>query len=306
LLYPGPEAELLANVPIERRPRQLIVIDGTWHHAKTLVRDIPALHNVPRYRLAPREPSRYRIRREPSAALLSTVEATVAALRVLEPATQGLDQLLDAFYAMVERQLAQPKRDNGQRRNAARTRHGRNIPDALLGNLADIVVAYGESVRDGNSFDPAAQVPISWVAQRLGTGERFACLIRPPGQLTYEVLSHLELIDDHFAGAIPLDRARALWQAFQRPTDVIALFNHGTARLLAQLTGQATDCHVLKAIDFNPQRRYSTLDELIASERLTVAPPWAAGRAGKRLANAVALVKHLRTLKQARTTLLGV
>ena len=88
-------------MPEGQRPRQLVIIDGTWHHAKTIVRDMPALHYVPRYRIAPDEPSRYRIRREPSAMFLSTVEATVAALRVLEPQTRGLDQQLGAFCSTV-------------------------------------------------------------------------------------------------------------------------------------------------------------------------------------------------------------
>jgi DTW domain-containing protein YfiP len=307
LLYPGPGAELLANVPADQRPRQLIVIDGTWHQAKTLVRDIPALQDIPRYQITPQEPSRYRIRREPSAMLLSTVEATVAALRLLEPATRGLDQLLDAFHTMVERQLAQPKSDQGWRRNAARTRHGRNIPAALLSNLENIVVAYGESVRHSNSFEVTAQVPIYWTAQRMGSGERFACHIQPPFPLQDSVLRHLDLTANHFVEAIPLVDARAMWQEFWRPSDILALFSHGTARLFAQLGGQTAKCLVLKAVDFNPQRRYSTLDDLVAAERLTVAPAWAAGRAGKRLANAVALVERLRTLKdrQARQQALG-
>ena len=116
LLYPGPAATLLEDVPADERPQQLVVLDGTWHHAKTLVRDLGAIRDLPRYRLAPAAPSRYRIRREPTAAFLSTVEATVAALRVLEPATRGWEQLLAAFDTMVERQLAHPKSQYGWRR----------------------------------------------------------------------------------------------------------------------------------------------------------------------------------------------
>jgi DTW domain-containing protein YfiP len=106
LLYPSPAARLISEVPPEERPRQLVIVDGTWHQAKTLVRDIPALQRLPQYRLDPAAPSRFRIRREPHASALSTVEATVAALRVLEPETAGLDGLLAAFEAMVEAQLA--------------------------------------------------------------------------------------------------------------------------------------------------------------------------------------------------------
>ncbi len=63
LLYPGPHSELLGELPPHRRPSQLVVLDGTWHQAKTLYRDIPRLHHIPQYRLAPSSPGRYRIRR---------------------------------------------------------------------------------------------------------------------------------------------------------------------------------------------------------------------------------------------------
>ena len=298
LLYPGPEAALLADVPEDQRPRQLIVIDGTWHHARTLVRDIAALHEVPRFRIAPDEPSNYRIRREPSALFLSTVEATVAALRVLEPETIGLDQLLGAFCTMVDRQLAHPKSQNGWRRNAARDRGGRNIPSALLGDLDHVVVAYAESVGNGHEGKAAAQVPVYWTAQRLGTGERFACAIRPQVPLPSSILGHLELTEKHFADALSLEEVRAAWERFQQPGDILAVYNTSTARLLAQLTTRPATCLVLKSVDFNPQRRYRTLAELVAAEGLAVALPQCPGRAGKRLASAVALIGHLRGLKR--------
>lgn len=297
LLYPGPGAELLENVPVDQRPEQLVVIDGTWHHAKTLVRDLSALHNLPRYGLAPTEPSRYRIRREPSAMLLSTVEATVAALRTLEPETRGLDQLLGAFYSMIENQLAHPNCKNGWRRNAARHQGGRNIPSALLGNLDHVVVAYGESVADDASRKAAARVPVYWTAQRLGTGERFTCAIQSHVPLPASMLAHFELTAEHFAGALPLEEARAAWQAFQRPSDVFAVYNQGTARLLGKIANRSTECLVLKAVDFNPQQRYGTLDEIVTAEQLTVAPSQHPGRSGKRLASIVALIGHLRELK---------
>lgn len=89
LLYPGPEEELLSTPGAAQRPSQVVVVDGTWHQAKTFVRDIAVLRDLPRYRLAPSDPSKYRIRLEPNAQALSSVEAVVAALRVLEPADGG-------------------------------------------------------------------------------------------------------------------------------------------------------------------------------------------------------------------------
>ena len=106
LLYPGPASTLLSKLPEGQRPEQLVVVDGTWHQVKTLVRDVAAIRNLPQYRLAPTEPSNFRIRLEPNAAALSTVEAVVAALRMLEPKTTGFEQLLQAFDLMVDRQLA--------------------------------------------------------------------------------------------------------------------------------------------------------------------------------------------------------
>ena len=145
LLYPGPAALLISDLPAEQRPEQLVVLDGTWPNVKTLLSGIPALQTLPRYRLAPSAPSRYRIRREPNATSLSTIEAAVAALRILEPETDGLDRLLRAFDTMVENQLAHPGSASGQRFRERRVRSFSNIPLALQGDLKNIVVAYGEA-----------------------------------------------------------------------------------------------------------------------------------------------------------------
>jgi DTW domain-containing protein YfiP len=301
LLYPGPDAALLAELPAGKRPKQLVVLDGTWHHAKTLVRDIPALHGLPRFQLAPASPSRYRIRREPDALFLSTVEATVAALRVLEPGTTGLDQLLQAFDHMVERQLAHPKSEFSRHRLQRRSLTFRNIPLALLGGLENIVVAYGESAagQPGRLGDP--HVPVYWVAQRLGTGEQFACTIRGDSQLPEYLLKHFELTPAHFATARSLSEAQSAWEAFQRPSDTVAVFNQGSARLLRQISPDSPKCLVLKSVDFHPGRRYGTLDELVAAEGLKVGPARHPGRAGRRLAQITAFVRHLSALGTAAT-----
>src|SRR3954470_19195678 len=166
LLYPGPTAQLISDLAPEQRPEQLVIVDGTWHQTKTLIREIPGLQSLPRYRLAPAVPSRYRIRREPSATSLSTVEAAVFALRTLEPETYGFDQLLASFNKMVEDQLAHPGSLNGHRFKQRRSLTFKNIPLALLGDLANIVVAYGEAPAGERGSKRIAGPPISWVAQR--------------------------------------------------------------------------------------------------------------------------------------------
>ena len=109
LLFPGADAQPLPVAGHSQSLKQLVLIDGTWHHAKTMLRDIPVLRDLPCYQLAPESPGRYRIRREPNQFSLSTLEATVQALSVLEPETAGLGQLLNAFESMVEGQLAHPQ-----------------------------------------------------------------------------------------------------------------------------------------------------------------------------------------------------
>ena len=65
-------------------PVTLVVVDGTWSQAKTVVRDNPCLQALPRYAFATPEPSQYRIRKEPRAEYVSTIEALMHVLGVLE------------------------------------------------------------------------------------------------------------------------------------------------------------------------------------------------------------------------------
>ncbi len=53
LLYPRANAPLLTELSAAERPDQLVIIDGTWHQAKTIVRDVPQLRDMPCYRLRP-------------------------------------------------------------------------------------------------------------------------------------------------------------------------------------------------------------------------------------------------------------
>ena len=299
LLYPGADSMLLDDVPLEHKPEQLVILDGTWHHAKTLVRDIPALANLPRYGLSPETPGRYRIRREPTPFALSTVEATVAALDALEPDTVGLDRLLAAFDTMVERQLAHPKAEYGWRQKASRGRTFRNIPLALLGDLRNIVVAYGESLPGERGCKLPRREPVAWVAERLGTGERFACTIRQDAPLPDAFFAHLELTADDFAHALTMDEARQAWSSFARPGDTVAVYNQGPADLFARIAPHAPASLVLKSVDLPAHVRNRTLDELLVAEGLRSDPPLVPGRAGKRLANLAVWVQHLHVLGRA-------
>ncbi|HND54022.1 MAG TPA: tRNA-uridine aminocarboxypropyltransferase, partial [Pirellulaceae bacterium] len=294
LLFPGPTAELLDDTPPDRRPRQLVVIDGTWHQAKTLLRDVPGLSRLPRFRLAPAEPSRFLIRKEPTAESLSTVEAVVMALRVLEPDTSGFERLLAAFYQMVAEQDAQPKLRASRRRLVELRRELVKVPHAFRDGLQNIVVGYGELAEGGRHAQlGAAQRPVYWVAERLDTGERFACTIRPDSPLSDSFLSHLQLSREHWVDAVTLDEARARWAEFLKPDDQVTVYHAGGLRLVEQLGGNRQPVLVLKSVDLPPLRGKRTLDDLIAAEQIAVEPPHYPGRAGQRLANAIALVRHI-------------
>jgi len=295
LLYPGPAATLMADVPEGERPQQLVVVDGTWHQTKTLVRDIPALQSLPRYQLTPTVPSRYRIRREPNETALSTVEATVAALRILEPETNGFEQLLQAFERMVSAQLAHPGSANGARFIARGSRTVTNIPIALQGDLANIVVAYGEALpgeRGSGKRIPAP--PVCWVAQRLGDGATFGCTLIPCEPLSDVFLGHLELTRAVFAEALSLDEARKRWAAFHRPGDVLTVIQPGSAQLFSSLAAENSRCLVLKSIDHHSLGIEIPTEADLGSANLPF------GRAAKRLALAVAWVRKLNAIVNSR------
>jgi hypothetical protein len=280
----------------DERPQQLIIVDGTWHHAKTLVRDLPALHQLPRYRLAPSAPSRYRIRREPNVMALSTVEATVAALRFLEPETKGFEQLLNAFEKMIEDHLAHPGSANGSRFKQRRRGKLKNIPLALRGTLGNIVVAYGEAAAGERGRKRVAGMPVSWVAQRLGDGASFACTLVPPRPLSDPFLKHLELARADFDGALSLAEARRRWAQFRQPGDIVTVMHPGTAQLFSSIASVPAACLVLKAIDLKSILDPPTRAEISAAADNHFAAPHALGRATKRLAIDISLVRHLNAL----------
>lgn len=301
LLFPGPDSDVLSELPAAQLPDQLVVLDGTWHHAKTLMRDVPRLSQLPRVCLVPPEPGRYRIRREPNEHALSTLEATAAALRVLEPNTSGLDHLLDAFDGMIDTQLTNPK--SNWRQNERRRRGSANVPRILEGSLENIVVAYGERERGGARYDssPVEQrsgAPVYWVAQRLVSGERFACLVQSDSWNDTSFIQQLGLAGRSVADAASVGSFAAAWRAFLRPDDHVAVFHPSTARLIANVDDTLRPAVVLKSIHLDSGKPASSLDDFLASQGID-ASPRNSTRAAARLANAIAFVRHLNTLRNA-------
>jgi DTW domain-containing protein YfiP len=120
LLYPGRDAiDVLRDPP--KGPITLIVIDGTWANTKNVVRDNPELGQLPRLAFTPPMPSQYRIRKEPAAACVSTIEALCYALGAIEGDRARFTSLLAPFRAMIDAQLEFIRRRHGGTRHAKKT-----------------------------------------------------------------------------------------------------------------------------------------------------------------------------------------
>lgn len=102
LLYPA-DADG-ATAPPSSAPVTLVVLDGTWKQAAGILRNHPALLDLPRFGLAPTAMSAYRLRKSPRADGLSTVEAVAAALDLLD-APQRHAAMLRPFHAHLDAQI---------------------------------------------------------------------------------------------------------------------------------------------------------------------------------------------------------
>ncbi|MEY2689420.1 MAG: hypothetical protein RL375_3619 [Pseudomonadota bacterium] len=93
----GPVAEPTAAVPL-----RLVVLDATWRKSLRMLIEHPALAALPRLSLQAPAPTRYRaIRAARRVDQVSTLEATVQALAMLEDASFDAAPLLDAFERFV-------------------------------------------------------------------------------------------------------------------------------------------------------------------------------------------------------------
>jgi DTW domain-containing protein YfiP len=293
LLYPSAQARDITSLTPAELPKRLIVIDGTWHQARTLYRDIPVLHSLPHVTLPTHLRSGFQIRKQPDVHCLSTVEATVFALRALEPETPGLEQLLGAFNTMQGRQLALP-RNAGRQHKERRRRASRAIPRSLIEGWASLVVAYGESTFEVNSRHRRQLLSVS--AERPSTGERFERLIKQAGVADAH-LAYLGIDPSALESGVSLEAFRAEFAAFLRGDEQLTAWNQSTLDLLSGAAGLARPGVALKAAYHNLKRFRGSLEDIVAKEALAPAIPTdptpALSRGTLRLNNAVLLAKFL-------------
>jgi len=216
LLFPG-EGALPASRFRDDPPRLLLVPDGTWHQAERMVAGSPALASLPRLRVDPARPSGYgRLRREPAAHCLSTVEAVAEALGGLEGDPARFEPMRLAFRRLVEAQLGRAlAAGNRPRHRPPRAPSGR-APALSPGN---VVVAHLEG-------DPSGSGALRLAALRPRTGER---------------------LEGRLPAGRPDDELRGRWRAFLKPGETVVAWGSLSCRRLALLGTPPLDLRAVAA-----------------------------------------------------------
>ncbi len=244
LLYPGEGAiDVLRNPP--RTPVTLVVVDGTWAQAKKVLRQNPDLAALPRYAFTPPSPSEYRIRKEPSAECVSTIEALAHVLGALEGDAGRFQGLLAPFRAMVDSQIACEARYQGARIRHARKRRSAPspspVPTSLRDRARDVVCVAGEANawpygsrerREGHSDEL-----VHWVARRTSTDETFAMIVAPRNPLSAGTVAHCGLSSAALAAGASAAAFRAAWRAFVGDSDILCSWGPYVPALLAAIGG---------------------------------------------------------------------
>jgi DTW domain-containing protein len=197
---------------------------------------------LPRYAFTPPSPSEYRIRKEPHANYVSTIEALVYVLGALEGDPARFRALLQPFRAMVDAQI-----EHAVRLRGARIRHKKTgkpplprIPSCLTDRTADLVCVVGEANAWPYRVASRAIYPdvlVHWVARRLSTGETFDFIAAPSTPLAPGTLVHTRLSHDDLAKGGSVQELFDRWKSFARPTDVVCSWGRYATSLFASSGG---------------------------------------------------------------------
>jgi DTW domain-containing protein YfiP len=110
LLYPEIGASLLDSHSPKTELTHLILIDGTWRKAKKMFMLSKNLQTLPAIKLNPIEKSDYKIRKSPIESAISTLEAAVVALSIIEPDLDTSPALV-SFQKMINLQIKKMGRE---------------------------------------------------------------------------------------------------------------------------------------------------------------------------------------------------
>lgn len=297
LLFPGPGAADPALLPAGA-VKTLVVIDGTWAQARKVLKQNPGLLRLRRVGITPTRPGNYRIRREPAAECLATIEALAQALGAMEGegAPERFAGMLAAFTFMVDQQLAHAAaRTEPPRRWKQKTRQDQAAAQRRERLLRAVVVQAEVNAHPRGSNLPGRAELVNLVARRVSTGERFAALLVPRRPLAGSTVFHLGLGEAELFAGETLAAVAERWAAFLRPTDVLCGWGSFTAEQLAAeglRCDDWLDLRVLVAARLNkspgsPSHAAQTLGAPPAAE------PLAPGRAERTVSHLLRIVNAL-------------
>ena len=301
LLFPGKDVPTLAELGPAERPSTLVAIDGTWNHARTMFRDNRWLQKLPRYGLVPTAPSRYRLREEPEVHCLSTIEAIVQALSVLEPGTANLDGLLRSFETMIDEQLAIIRQRSAGHRTRKSPNYRRGIPQAIIDEPERVVVVSGEAAPRGD--DPSSPyLALQWVASRGllpetsdDNFEEFSC--PPADRFPNDCLRReMGLEEERLEQSGSQQDLKDAWLEYTCKDDIIVSWNEAALTLLARAIATSShSMHLKSAYCSHHKGKSGSLSSLTARLGLQVPAVCGAGRAGVAVAESIAVLRHMRS-----------
>jgi DTW domain-containing protein YfiP len=295
LLYPGPDARDILREP-PAGPVTLVVVDGTWAQARSVVRDNPILNALPRYAFSAPEPSRYRIRREPRAEYCSTIEALMHVLGVLEGDPEKFRALLVPFEAMIDAQLACEAGTPAQRSRRVRAKVKRpRLPPEIATRWANLLCVVGEA--SSWPYHAGERTPspdlVHWLAYRPSDGSLFEAIAAPPRVLAPNTPFHSGLTREQIAAGMSAADVVREFAAFVRPDDVVCSWGSYAPTLFGDHGGVLPD----EALDLKYIAQRYVQGKVGGLESYAgEVTPLAQGRGGRRLAMLASLLRTWRAL----------
>jgi hypothetical protein len=302
VLYPAADARPAAELRGQEASLRVFIIDGTWWQAKKLWKINPWLHALPAYRLNPSTPGQYRIRREPAAHCLATIEAVTQFLDIIGDEEGAHAQLLRPFQVMVEKQIAHAQSPTRipRLRKPPRTKRVCQPLQELVDSQPKLLLVYAEGngwplskPRVGAYAEAEAVELMQWLAIRPATGEKFHALVqtqmRAPSALYQQGLTDADL-----ASAISKKEFLQRWQEFTRGDDVWCTWGHASEFLMKQAGGTSSAALNLQQVcNICIGSRMRHVDS--ALQALDAAPATAEfpGRGGLRIMQMAATVREL-------------
>jgi hypothetical protein len=299
LLYPSGDAIDVACLT-PAGPITLVVVDGTWSQAKKMIDQNPVLGRLPRLTFQPPRPSEYRIRREPKPHCVSTVEALVFVLGILEGSPERFHVLLVPFRKMIDQQIERRElnRSLPSRHAKKKKTTSLNIPWALRQRKDDIVCVVGEANawpwRAAESRTAYPDELVHCVAQRLSTGETFEFIVAPRNPLAPNTVKHVALGAEQLLSGGTRDELLSLWQEFIKDGDILCSWGCYATGLLASTGGTLPLLRYdLRALAKDVLKRsIGSMDHFLISINEAPCSNAASGRAGLRLGQLACIARY--------------